>query len=91
MPQASASPDALASRAGLTLLDHRYGCLPVVDEHQMLVGILTERDFLRFAVRTIEMHDPERLPLPRARTRTSSASIRGCASPHTLDSVAELL
>jgi CBS domain-containing membrane protein len=50
------TPETLASVAGRTLLDHRFGCLPVV-EGRFLVGILTERDFLRFAIRTIEQHD----------------------------------
>ncbi len=50
------TPETLASAAGRTLLDHRFGCLPVV-EGQCLVGIVTERDFLRFAIRTIEQYD----------------------------------
>ena len=53
----TAGPDAFASNAGQLLLDHRFGCLPVVDAAQRLIGIVTERDYLRFAVRTIEMHD----------------------------------
>ncbi len=50
------TPETLASVAGRTLLDHRFGCLPVV-EGSFLVGILTERDFLRFAIKTIEQYD----------------------------------
>lgn len=50
------TPETLASVAGRTLLDHRFGCLPVV-EGNFLVGILTERDFLRFAIKTIEQYD----------------------------------
>ena len=50
-------PSTLASVAGKTLADHRFGCLPVVDEHDVVVGIVTERDFLRFATKAIEMHD----------------------------------
>jgi CBS domain-containing protein len=50
-------PDVLASIAGETLLDHRYGCLPVVDASGVLVGIITERDFLRFAIKAIGVHD----------------------------------
>ena len=49
--------ETLASHAGQTLLDHRFGCLPVVDEHQVLQGIITERDFLRFAIKALEIHD----------------------------------
>ena len=50
-------PDTLASHAGRTLLDHKFGCLPVIDEHRVLRGIVTERDFLRFALKTLEQYD----------------------------------
>jgi CBS domain-containing membrane protein len=53
----TAGPEAFASNAGQLLLDHRFGCLPVVDVIGRLVGIVTERDYLRFAVKAIEMHD----------------------------------
>jgi CBS domain-containing membrane protein len=53
----TASADMLASTAGALLLDHRFGCLPVVDEAGVLVGIITERDFLKFAVKAIEQFD----------------------------------
>lgn len=51
------NPDTLASHAGVTLLDHKFGCLPVVDENRVLCGIVTERDFLRFAIKALEIHD----------------------------------
>lgn len=50
-------PDTLASHAGQTLLDHKFGCLPVVDADRILCGIITERDFLRFAIKALEIHD----------------------------------
>lgn len=50
-------PATLASVAGKLLADHRFGCLPVVDEQGVIIGIITERDFLRFAIKAIEMHD----------------------------------
>jgi len=50
-------PEALASTAAQTLLDHKYGCLPVVDDAGKLVGIVTDRDFLRFAMKVLEIHD----------------------------------
>jgi CBS domain-containing membrane protein len=52
-------PDTLASVAGSTLFDHRYGCLPVVDDAHRLVGIITEHDFLRFAIKALRINDPE--------------------------------
>jgi CBS domain-containing membrane protein len=51
--------DMLASKAGELLLDHRFGCLPVVDADRRLVGMLTEADFLRFAIKALEVHDPK--------------------------------
>jgi CBS domain-containing membrane protein len=50
-------PSTLASVAGQTLIDHKFGCLPVIDAQQRLVGIITERDFLKFAIKAIQMHD----------------------------------
>ena len=50
-------PDTLASVAGQTISEHHYGCLPVVDDRYVLVGIVTERDFLKFATKAIAMHD----------------------------------
>ena len=53
----TAGPETFASNAGRLLLDHRFGCLPVLDAIGRLIGIVTERDYLRFAVKAIEMHD----------------------------------
>lgn len=50
-------PDVNASIAAAALLDHKYGCLPVTDEVGMLVGIITEHDFLRFATQVLESSD----------------------------------
>ena len=50
-------PDTLASVAGRTLLDHKFGCLPVLGDHDVVIGIVTERDYLRFAIKALEMHD----------------------------------
>ena len=41
------APDLDVRDAIETMLDHKYGCLPVV-EHGCLVGIVTEADFLKF-------------------------------------------
>ena len=43
------SPDLPADEAALILVDHKIGCLPVVFDGT-LVGIVTEADFLRWAV-----------------------------------------
>jgi CBS domain-containing protein len=42
------TPDTPLSEAAAIMLEHRVGCLPVVDNGE-LVGILTEGDFLRLA------------------------------------------
>ena len=42
------TPDTPLSKAAAIMLEHRVGCLPVVDDGE-LVGILTEGDFLRLA------------------------------------------
>jgi CBS domain-containing protein len=51
------APDTLASAAGEVMRDNRFGCLPVVDEAGQLVGILTQHDFLDFAIKAIALHD----------------------------------
>lgn len=62
------TPDTLAEKAAQLLLEHSFGCLPVV-ENGKLVGLVTERDFLKLAIAFLEkQHD---LPLP-ARAQTES-------------------
>jgi len=47
------TPDTLALAAGELLTKHQVGCLPVVDRSKKLVGIVTEADFLQFAMRSL--------------------------------------
>ena len=49
----SVSPDLGVSEAAQILLENKYGCLPVVDEDDTLLGIVTEADFLRLTVRLL--------------------------------------
>ncbi|XXF76540.1 CBS domain-containing protein [Myxococcaceae bacterium GXIMD 01537] len=42
------------------LLDHKYGCLPVVDGDRKLVGIITESDLVRLAGQLLD--ERERAP-----------------------------
>lgn len=53
----SVGPDELAATAAKILLAHRYGCLPVVDAECRLIGIVTDRDFLRFASEILALSD----------------------------------
>jgi CBS domain-containing membrane protein len=36
------------------MLDKQYGCLPIVDENDNLLGIVTEADFLQLVVKMLE-------------------------------------
>jgi len=49
MDVARVSSDTQLRDAAQMLLDHKYGCLPVVDNGK-LVGIITEADFLRLTI-----------------------------------------
>lgn len=42
-------PDTTLREAGEILLEHKLGCLPVLDGDE-LVGIITESDFVRYTV-----------------------------------------
>jgi CBS domain-containing membrane protein len=45
-------PDTPALEAALTLRSHGHGCVPVV-EHGRLVGMLTESDFVEYAIQVL--------------------------------------
>ncbi|NMO17448.1 CBS domain-containing protein [Pyxidicoccus fallax] len=51
-------PELPARDAIRKLLDHRFGCLPVVEGDGTLLGIVTESDFMRLASRLLD--DSER-------------------------------
>jgi CBS domain-containing membrane protein len=51
------SPDTDAIVAADTLLTQKIGCLPVIDERQRLVGIVTDSDFVRLARELIARQD----------------------------------
>ncbi len=53
----SVHPDADVRTAIETMIDHKYGCLPVCDEQKRLKGIITEADFLKFTRRLLEQVD----------------------------------
>jgi CBS domain-containing protein len=42
-------PGTSLAQAARTMLDRKFGCLPVCDDEGTLVGIVTEADFVRFA------------------------------------------
>jgi CBS domain-containing protein len=47
---ATVSPSTALRQAGALMLEKRIGCLPVVDEKNVLVGIVISSDFLRVAI-----------------------------------------
>lgn len=47
-------PETALVQAAATLLENRFGCLPVVNDRGLLEGILTEADFLRFSMVAIK-------------------------------------
>jgi CBS domain-containing membrane protein len=44
---ASTHPDSPLKEVAETMFLHKYGCLPVVDKENKLLGILTEADFVK--------------------------------------------
>ena len=55
MHDAFAVPAAMRVRdAARLMLDHQYGCLPVVADDGALLGIVTEADFLKLTVRMLD-------------------------------------
>ena len=60
-------PTTPISRAIRLMLTNRFGCLPVVDAHRHLVGIVTETDLLRYAAAAGKEVDSSRSPSPHTR------------------------
>lgn len=52
----SADPDLDAAEAGRLMLDKKIGCLPVVSGGDLLVGIVTEADFVELAIHYLKQH-----------------------------------
>lgn len=50
------SPDLPLREAAAILLEHKYGCLPVIAAGK-LVGIITEADFLRLTIQLMDALD----------------------------------
>lgn len=60
------SSDALAVAGARLLRDHKFGCLPVVDENRVLLGIVTEHDFLRLITESLQLGRPPEAPTARS-------------------------
>jgi len=55
------TPDAPLRKAVDLMLNHKFGCLPVVDADGALLGILTEADLVRYARQLIADLDRKEL------------------------------
>lgn len=53
----SIGPDAFVHEAARTMMHHAVSCLAVIDAAENLVGIITTRDVLRWAVRHLIDHE----------------------------------
>lgn len=53
-PVISVEPQAWVSKAAELMLEYEISALPVVDEQQRLVGIITSTDLLRALIHTLE-------------------------------------
>ena len=51
-------PDEPLFRAAQQMLEAKVGCLPVTDGDRKLLGILTQADFLRLAIRMLDTRSP---------------------------------
>jgi CBS domain-containing protein len=47
-------PDTPTLEAIRLMKEHKVGCLPVVDDEDRLIGIITERDFLGMSAQLLE-------------------------------------
>jgi CBS domain-containing protein len=52
-PVVTVRPECCAAEAARYMLSSKHGCLPVVNDGGVLVGILTEADFLRLVTREV--------------------------------------
>lgn len=54
----SVAPDTKLREAAEILYRHKYGCLPVLEDG-LLVGIITEADFLHLAIKLMDALEPQ--------------------------------
>jgi CBS domain-containing protein len=59
LPVIRATPDMAASEAAQLLLEKKIGSLPVVDEDDTVVGIITETDFLSLIEKLLRGEVPQ--------------------------------
>lgn len=62
----TATPTTGLRQAARALLDQRVGCLPVVDDDNVLIGIVTSSDFVKLALELLPEAGAEPSPPRRA-------------------------
>lgn len=70
---ATVGPDTPIADAGQLMWDMKVGCLCVTDDQDNLVGIVTEADFLKLAVRLMKELQPRSAPPGPPPKRTALA------------------
>ena len=70
----SVDPDTSAMEAARILRRHKYGCLPVLDAHDKVVGIVTEGDFVSLAIRALDSQASRRVATVSPRRATSQVT-----------------
>ena len=58
---ATTTADTRLTEALQTMLDNKFGCLPVVDENRQLVGIISDEDVIRLAIKLLQKAETARL------------------------------
>jgi len=52
-PVFTTTADTKLAGAAATMMEHRIGCLPVLDEQQQVIGMVTETDLFRALIDTL--------------------------------------
>jgi CBS domain-containing protein len=61
---ATTTADTVLTTALKMMLENKFGCLPVVDDKQHLVGIITDEDIIRLAIKLLEkIENPKLAPV----------------------------
>lgn len=70
-------PDANLWEAAALMVKHKIGCLPVVEEGDVLVGLLTETDLLNVAFLVEDPRAPVKVTAPSRAGPSAARALRG--------------
>ncbi|MCK5539446.1 MAG: CBS domain-containing protein [Deltaproteobacteria bacterium] len=56
---ATTTPATDLKEAISSMLENKFGCLPVIDNQKNLVGIITDEDIIRLAIKLLEKEEKE--------------------------------